>query len=111
MSTLDDRLREILRADRANELAIAETIAQIKQAFADEGWIKIPQIVEVEGKLETQHNFVDINNMRYMTGQEWYDRFERELQRVAFVDEYDVRNAVNQCWDAAMKAAGLDDKG
>ena len=87
MTDLDTKLREILTDFRLHTIAwdpergikTEEAITQIKQAFTEAGWLKIPQIREIKGKLETQHNFVDINNMRYMTGADWLERFKREL--------------------------------
>lgn len=69
----------------------------IKQAFADEGW-KDPAFIA------DNRSFGDRDKL---TGAEWYARFEKELRGCVFVDEHDVREAVNQCWDAAKKAAGI----
>ena len=85
------------------EQQVDETVAQIKQVFADEGYIKIPQIREIKGKTETQHNLVDINNMGYMTGQDWYERFEKELNMTNALYGKDGERALK----IAEKASGL----
>jgi hypothetical protein len=70
-SNLDDKLKEIFKdSDLMYSHATEVLIAQIKQAFAEEGYFQ----VEVNGKIYT-HN---LNDNR-LTGQEWYDRFEKEV--------------------------------
>jgi hypothetical protein len=115
--SLDDKLKEIMGEQYEPILNNAdEWLPQIKKAFADEGYIKIPQIREVKGKLETQHNFVDINNMRYMSGQEFYERFEKIVSDEIYGDtnptnKVDCESVPYICTcdmlEAAKKAAGL----
>lgn len=71
-----------------------DVIAQIRAAFADEGYYTLRQL----------------ENVRYhlMTGQEWYDKFEKELYVLAqhgnfvFMDE-----TIKEILEAAKIAAGL----
>jgi hypothetical protein len=122
MSSLDDKLEKILNEfgnsikDQSAWMTLGgefelkkDPIALIKQAFIDEGYIKIPQIVEVKGKLETSHNFVDVNNMRYMTGQDWYDKFYAEYCVSSSIDlDYNASETINTyVLEAAKKASGI----
>lgn len=106
---LDDKLEKILSKQiYAPEgggrlfFQLHPTIAQIKQAFKDEGWQ--PPGGGLRGNL--------------VTGQEWYDRFEKQLSD----DTYGDSNPTNKCdcdgvpyictcdlLEAAKKAAGLED--
>jgi hypothetical protein len=135
--SLDDKLREKLSESaiilevnrdvgpRKYELALGlfldDAIAQIKQAFADEGYIEpsevanwqrtvnvltesltrgmrlpVKQYVALDKKRQSAHNL--------MTGQEWYDRFKKGA-----TDKYHKNSAI-QMWnilEAAKRAAGL----
>ncbi len=71
--TLDDKLREVVERYESTEA----TIAQIKQAFADEGYRKIfGEPVELDPKDQIH----DLNDIARMTGQEWFDRFMVEIE-------------------------------
>ena len=81
-----------------NKVTLDESVAAIKQAFADEGyrhnlaagyWSK-----EAEGK-------------GLMTGQEWYNRFEKELPRLESTIASIPIDAYHKIHKAAKKAAGL----
>lgn len=99
--SLDDKLKTLLRevemAGRYGEVshvtydAIAD---KIKQAFADEGYVKEPTYT--------------VHKPQCVTGAEWYDRFEKELgnspPELQTPDE--ITRWVNL---AAKKAAGLSD--
>lgn len=74
MSDLDHKLREIVDlhpyADSgATKEQLSEKVAQIKQAFIDADWIPP----------EASAGFRDRFNI--MRGQEWYERFEKELEQ------------------------------
>jgi hypothetical protein len=121
MSDLDEKLREIIgnheRAVQERAKNTSFTVMEIEQAFKDAGYIKVPQQVE-----DTWREYNRIAG--YMTGQEWYDRFEKELwqppkqERITQGDDgeshdrfYRVGGEVfmyNQAVAAARKAAGLD---
>ena len=74
------------------EKLVDEVLDQIIQAFKDEGW-----------RLHLAENVVVVSREGYMTGQEWYDRFEKEMEQVIFYDSEDRDDVTN----AAKKAAGL----
>lgn len=124
MSNLDDELREIKASgklyspngglDKYLELD-DKTIAQIKQAFADEGYIQPETLKKGIGIMDAQG---------YKSGQEWYDRFEKELLK-EFTKKPPKNTMVLPGWTkedaknlwvamgidaAARKAAGLKDK-
>jgi hypothetical protein len=82
MSSLENKLREIL--PHYDEDVENLMIAQIKQAFADEG---------------------------YLTGQEWYYRFVKELPHHANAEIDDERGYLEtkQVLNAAKRAAGVSD--
>lgn len=85
MNSLDNKLREILQSphrDSYGSLVITfpttKMLAQIKQVFKDElekssEWQDIAR--EIVKSTTKKHG--------YMTGQEWYDRFEKELKKIA----------------------------
>lgn len=103
---LDDKLKEIKVYPTHNGFLPDHALAQIKQAFVEEGYIDFKKEYQVKG---------------FMTGQEWYDRFEKELG--AMVDYYreNLWNSVEpspaqkilyeqqnyKILQAARKAAGL----
>lgn len=97
MINLDERLREIMDKFEPlryttdggetfqDELSVDEAITQMKQAFADEGYVKSDiqgaikeymdaAIEDAKVRIERKKVLGDV-----MTGQEWYDRFEKEL--------------------------------
>lgn len=98
MASLDDKLRGII-GNGYDRFDVEKAIAQIKQAFADEGWIK-PEGADLIADV--------LDDM--MTGQEWYDRFMKELP-----DSIDLVHPDREVFDrrwaitAAKKAAGLTD--
>lgn len=109
MSNLDDKLREILTGcvNRAYDDMdskswhdpYSEPIAQIKQAFTDEGYKQYTihtKITTLNGVVTTQHG------QAIMTGQEWYDRFKKELTNIKPPDEY-----VGDVVAAAKRASGV----
>lgn len=112
-------------------------IAQLHQAFVEAGWApsdvreKADQLFTDMQRLykESEQTLISLKMARgyvytkpdeltkVMTGQEWYDRFEKELRGKVFTCEahsdVSVTKAVNKCMHAARKAAGLtpQDKG
>jgi hypothetical protein len=96
-----------------------EAVAQIKQLFADEGYVK-PLVLEKEVFMEkgyvkitgSQEQQAALANMilgnSVMTGQEWYDRFIAELEKSVYVNRVtqDFTDAVL----AARYASGLEEK-
>ena len=106
MSNLDDKLREILeKPGKSLAGATDQTIVQIKQAFADEGYLQHNEF----GIVQTYtHKATNV-----MTGQEWYDTFVKELSK----DPAKAKNSENGSFyfmfserdvlEAARKASGL----
>lgn len=58
-----------------------DTVAQIKQAFSDEGWLKPNtdrhRLVEAMNKAISEQ---PLDEMLFMTGQMFYDRFMKEIE-------------------------------
>lgn len=132
MSSLDDKLREILDSFTDRPLpknpfyrkGQNDIMAQIKQAFADEGYaptINYKDLDESE-KAEVTRRVFDQN---YMTGQEWYARFEKELYKPKpqvyprnanddgeshdrFFRDGGTNFMYRKALEAARRAAGLD---
>jgi len=99
--------------ENLKKYAVKQSIAQIKKAFIDEGWINTIA-KDKDGNIEGL--FVHHVPMEgYMTGQEWYDRFEKELVSTSTLtispglQPIVVYSAVsvNQ---AAKRASGIGDK-
>jgi hypothetical protein len=137
MSELDEKLKEIAQelyqnggADAVMEEIhanhVAEAISQIKQAFKEAGWKQVGIVGNVIEKVADRHEYVGANgrpNIPIMTGQEWYDRFKKELESVelpsmpsvlnAYGDELDkgrwrATTTAVEIMKAAKKAAGLE---
>ena len=65
------------RCDGCNGVEMATY--EIIQAFKDDGWVKIPQVEVTTNWERGKPDEHTVNGKRMMTGQEWYERFEREL--------------------------------
>lgn len=103
MSNLNEKLREILennfkivssgiphmRHAHAVEITSEEKIDQIKQAFEEEGW----------------HNLMDAKDREFMSGQEWYERFEKEIR--SWTNAGDISFTDTAYLKAAKKASGV----
>jgi hypothetical protein len=99
----------------ANALGLMTAQEWEKQAienYSKYGWVKTPSAsMSKEGWIEVSTDRgVHHNGIPLMTGQEWYDRFERNLR-------YDTKSYSRQCEDcgaphnweeAAKKAAGIE---
>jgi len=132
-SSLDDKLWAILENAQSyidDEQIKAEAayvaIAQIKQSFADERYIQLSNDCshrfvhtyddrQHEGETCTRcgqfrhmsQNDADshIEPAPVMTGQEWYDRFEKELGR----ETIDANVFLKDADEAAKRAAGINE--
>lgn len=111
MSDLETTLKEIVVAVNPNfeEDGVTQAVTDILAAFKSAGWLKpdwkegvaINVAVDGEGHL-----------YKAMTGQEFYDRFERQYHMSAdwiAGDETMGDDAEHDVLEAARKAAGLDD--
>lgn len=95
---LDKRLREILQANTGyGSMSDGHVIAQIHEAFKEAGYSKfnIGEIMK--------------GNSGLMTGQEFYERFEKEIKqlernRTTYGHLY---STTEEMFEAARKAAGI----
>ena len=99
MSNLDDKLKEILTEDYCYSIypkesgdnidykALDKLVAEIKQAFADEYWL-------------TRKRLNIYPDDRLMTGREWYDRFEKEIDS----STHYIRSLFREGYPTATKA-------
>lgn len=85
---LDNKLRQIIKGwhSGVGDENADKAIAQIKQAFADKGYLQIQSEVGMD---------------TFFTGKQWYDRFEKEIE--------DLRDSDwgGDYVNAAKKASGL----
>lgn len=102
MSNLDDKLREILKPWAWDKSYTEETIAQIKQAFIDEGWHFHGAKQDLKDYLRWSKDEAVLHIT--MTGAEFYDRFEKEIQGISG----DTVHKVN-IYAAAKRASGLEE--
>lgn len=113
--SIDKKLKELLSDDgqlvhccgQAGTSDIEKGIAQIKQVFLDEGWEQPRPLTDNE--VRAINDYTKANHM--MTGQEWYDRFKKEVE-VDFdftgVGKRELADTiVNHISEAAKKASGL----
>jgi len=134
---LDDKLREILESDTSGLcdsacargiLGFDKDIVAIKQAFSEAGYHKAANLnIFSDGRAHQQFKAPSGDWLEMMTGQEWYDRFEAEIEKYnqqdTFMDELkDYIQAMPELKSyemallfmstklvgAAKKAAGLD---
>ena len=108
--SLDDKLKEILGKQGAG--ASDETIPQIKQAFADEAGLT--QLIQDTANLyaNMKHDALRLglsySNTQYLSGQEWYDNFEKEYDQL---DDTRTGGELSHwkayIFQAAKRAAGL----
>lgn len=108
MSTLDDKLREILNGLGApygiqESSRITDHVEKVKQAFEEAGYappLTDKTVTEIVAKMEEKQRTY---------GEFFYERFRQELSGV-----WDGRKKAitvyNQCVQAAKKAAGLEEK-
>lgn len=129
MSNLDKKLRETLhkvgtvKIRSALDEVIEDGVAQIKQAFAEEGYVtpenakKVQEIVNQMANLANDAFRIPIiqyikpnkamtKAQNLMTGQEWYNRFVAELDKdgeIAIAGSGIIKGA-------AKRAAGLEEE-
>ncbi len=70
-------------ADSNKEL-VAEALAKVKQVFKDTGYLYLPTVkpgdfILIDGGEVILNGDGTMTKVRRMTGQEWYDRFEKEM--------------------------------
>jgi hypothetical protein len=110
--SLDGKLKTIMaeQYEPINNTA-DEWIPQIKQAFAAESYRQILTAKEQMQAVEA-HNA----DLVYMSGQEWYDRFEKELEPLLTypIDDSGIVNysciMKDSVYIAARRATGLADE-
>lgn len=104
MSDLEDKLRNLLSV--IPQPARDGTIKRIKQAFEYEGYVK----------MLGNPDFIDNHGRVLMTGQEWFERFEKKLGNDVYGDSYDGKHQCDSVpypctcdlLEAARRAAGLN---
>lgn len=110
--TLDEKLREIFAqyTDTYDEPLLPNDfidrnniLAQIKQAFMQEGWE--PKISTKWALKAFEKNQREMYGM--MTGQEWYDRFKTEIESLKSPDLDDWHFTHLEVLAVAKKASGL----
>ena len=114
--SIEERLADILDSakeiDYLGEIDWSNSIAQIKNAFIEEGYVQVPQ-VELVTRWErgSKPELYTVNGKEVMTGQEFYDRFVREYHMRADWISADPTMGYDAEQDvllAARLAAGLD---
>lgn len=81
---------------------LEETVPQIIQAFKDDGWLRTVDV--------SMPAFTPYNQEPRMTGQEWYERFEKELEDMPIPDALDYKIAVQKPYtQAAKRASGIEE--
>lgn len=114
--TLDDKLVKLiadtnLDFNKTQHYKGDKLVRDIKQAFADEGYL--PHLdsgkhVKVDDKLYITNGsdpVVRIDLTRYVTGQEWFDKFQKELAETTkhwVFESFDRERVL----EAARKASG-----
>jgi hypothetical protein len=111
MDSIDEKIREILdtviprdgevdgMTAELHDNAVDNTLAKIHAAFTEEGYVQVPK--------EVQETWKEYNRMAgYMTGQEWYDRFEE------LVEEMNMEPPIvdGAYLEAAQRASGIDNE-
>lgn len=127
MSELDEKLKKIIGEDETTLYIhtlsegepdiecihlTKEGLEQIKQAFVEDGWVRLDfadtgtaAVVAAEAK----RNYESV-----MTGQDWYNRFEKELDQFTFATLHTANGVVEELttrptvFEAAKRAAGIE---
>lgn len=104
MSNLNDSLKKIkitayFKKGEEYLFLNDKDITEIKQAFAEAGYINM-QGAKVSGPKYTVQTYRG-DGARMMTGQEWYERFDKELRAE---DTY----SIDEILQAAKRASGID---
>ena len=84
-------------------------IAQIFKAFEEAGWRQVPRMVTVSSVEEAMK--IKEERIPVMTAQEWYDRFEQELNKYtpSYVgNPHEPVYTRKKALSAARRAAGLE---
>lgn len=129
MSDLDDKLRDIVSeyAESHEQSQFDEQVRLIKQAFKDDAWSAIPEkevydrVLKYDNQTicsQCQNRFTTQEDclLHYklhdptMTGQEWYDRFTKEMNGVETYsgDDYYGLVSDDEVLDAAKRATGIE---
>lgn len=117
MSNLDDKLKEILqpwleeivseygtgRDDYKKQpfIDFNNAISRITQAFADENYIQVPNVIHDIDK----GSWLEVNSKQVMTGQEWLDRFDKITDRMLEATGRKLTDM--EYMEAAERASGL----
>lgn len=83
-----------------NNIKIDAAVATdaVVKAFIDAGWVKVPDVY-----IRTDYNTITVNGKEVMTGQEWYNRFMKNLGTKK------GHMITTMEWiEAAKKAAGIE---
>lgn len=109
--TIDDKLFNILESTKKDDYM---KVQAIKQAFLEDNWIPHPPGKNGEDYVFfTKEYLQQIEKTGYTTGQEFYDRFEKELKTMPHdiyltsIDSDDAGYTDKLILDVARKAAGL----
>ncbi len=97
---LDRKLNGILNGNPYFE-DLKDARTAIKLVFIDDGWFKDP--MEYRNIYFDEKGIIHPYSPNVMTGQEWYDKFEKELDKIYKNDEIDYHNAIK----AAKKAIDI----
>lgn len=103
MTDLDDKLREILTDDEAHFYDVDKIILQAKQAVA-------ASIIELQGTPEFAEGLLAAARVDgLMTGQEWLERFEKELDTLIekTMDGTHYMSSKEDVLQAAHRASGI----
>lgn len=113
--SIDDKLDEISIWIEANRDVSPRTWEdeiwplireKLKQLFADEGYLAPGQYLEPWKSPIAEYTDVKGKHVIIMSGQEWYDRFEKEFENSMSSDPTEVAYFADK---AAKKASRLDD--
>jgi hypothetical protein len=136
--SIEERLRKIMQKpqkdwDGCTMMIFPTTtlLGKIIQAFKDDGWapIKLTALLRDEKLVKTMqdagYKVSESITAEYMTGQEWYERFEKEMtqymldcdyilaENASDVNSYNNKNVtrslINSAREAAKRASGIED--
>lgn len=98
MSSLQDKLKEIINSNQndIDWVDVDKCAVEITDAFIADGWgIGASHVYGGKGMEQL-----------CMTGEEWYARFNKELEGTIFGED-DALGALNTCKAAAKRASGV----
>lgn len=114
MSNIDKKLEELFYDyGMGAGIGLEDFQTKIKKIFKEAGYVPRGTIIQEATEIgfdnirsETARVTAEVRKCSYMTAQEWYDRFEKEMDLFPFNMSGEI--SYSDAMDVARRAAGLE---